>query len=574
MVERKLTPVDRFWRVLKPDKAEIWNVYIYAIFNGLVYLAVPLGIQAIVNLIQGGQISTSLLILVLFVVLGLCISGVFQVLQLRITENIQQKIFARASFEFAYRIPRIKMEELYRHYAPELMNRFFDTISLQKGLSKILIDFSTASLQVFFALILLSLYHPFFILFSLILILLVGFIFRFTAKRGLVTSITESKHKYAMAHWLEELARTAQTFKLSTNSNLSLIRTDNHLGAYLSAREKHFRILIQQYGLMIGFKVVVAAGLLALGGVLVINQQMNIGQFVAAEIIILYVLSSVEKLVLSLETIYDILTSLEKIGQVTDLELESSEGLDLTQVCQEAGIDVELQEVNFTYPDQSQPALIDLSLSISAGEKVAISGSNGSGKSSLLNILAGLYDVQSGIIAYNGLPKGNININSLRTIIGHCLSDEQLFNGTVFENIAMGQKHVSFNEVRTIAEKLRLDAFIKTLPNGFNTVLDPQGKRLPRSIIQKLLLARSVVGQPKLLLLEDFLKPFDYQEQKSLIEFLTAKENGWTLVAVTSQPDLIERCDAVVLMDGGKIVKRGRGSEYRSLMDQKFPGHA
>ena len=159
-----ISPIQRFWRLLQPDKREISNVYVYAIFNGLVNLSLPLGIQAIINLIQGGQISTAWGVLVLFVIMGVAITGVLQILQLRITENLQQKIFTRAAFEFAYRLPRIRLEALYNHYAPELINRFFDTMSVQKGLSKILLDFSTASLQVIFgaafALLLPSLLYP------------------------------------------------------------------------------------------------------------------------------------------------------------------------------------------------------------------------------------------------------------------------------------------------------------------------------------------------------------------------------------------------------------------------------
>ena len=157
-----LTPVQRFWRLLRPDRKEIRNVYVYAFFFGLVNLSLPLGIQSIVNLIQGGQINTSWVVLVIFVIVGIAINGVLQVQQLKIAEHLQQKIFSRAAFEFAYRIPKVKLEALYRKYAPELMNRFFDVVAIQKGLSKILIDFSTASIQTIFGLILLSLYHPFF----------------------------------------------------------------------------------------------------------------------------------------------------------------------------------------------------------------------------------------------------------------------------------------------------------------------------------------------------------------------------------------------------------------------------
>lgn len=550
-----LTPLQRFWRLLKPDRREIQNVYVYAMFSGLVSLSLPLGIQAIVNLIQGGQISTSWIVLVIFVVLGVAVTGILQIFQLRITENLEQKIFTRAAFEFAFRIPRIRMEALYRHYAPELMNRFFDTVSVQKGLSKILIDFSLASLQVLFGLILLSFYHPFFIFFSLVLMVLVYAIFRYTSVRGLHTSLDESKIKYKVAHWLEELARAATTFKLNGNTDLPLRRTDLLVGKYLTARESHFRVLVEQYSLLVVFKVVVATGLLAIGGILVMEQLMNIGQFIAAEIIILLVMASVEKLILSFETIYDVLTALEKIGQVTDLELEPDQvgGIDLTENCSTGGLSLEMENVQFSYPGSNKKTLDDLSLHLKCGDKIVITGENGSGKSTLLQILAGLYDIQGGIISYNGLPKGNLNLDSLRKAIGDSLSQEQLFEGTLMENITMGKPSVSFDDVKWSMEKLDLNRFIKTLPQGYETVLSPQGKTLPSSVVQKILLARSIADRPKLLLLEDSLDVLDVSERKKVIDFLTSGENPWTMVAVSSDPYLMDRADMVVHMKDGRI---------------------
>ena len=293
----KITPIQRFFRLLKPDGPEVRNIYIYAIFNGLINLSLPLGIQSIINLIQGGEVSTSWLVLVLIVSLGIALSGIVQINQLRITENLQQKIFTRSAFEFAFRIPRIKLKEFYNAYAPELMNRFFDVVSVQKNLSKILLDFSTATIQVTFGLILLSLYHPFFIVLSLFLVSMLYVIIRMTAKKGLQTSLEESKNKYKIAHWLEELARTNYAFKLAGETDLPLKRVDKLSDKYVNSREAHFSVLIKQYSLMVAFKVMVALGLLLIGGILVIEQKMNIGQFVAAEIIILLIINSVEKLV-------------------------------------------------------------------------------------------------------------------------------------------------------------------------------------------------------------------------------------------------------------------------------------
>lgn len=215
-----MTPLKRFINLLKLDKKDIVQIFFYAIFAGIVSLSLPLGIQAIINFIQAGRISASWIVLVVLVVFGVAFVGVLSLMQLRITENLQQKIFVRAAFEFAYRIPKFKFEEIYNKYSPEIANRFFDTLNIQKGTSKLLIDFSAALLQITFGLILLSLYHPFFIIFGILLMVLLYFIFKFSYIPGLESSLKESKFKYKVAAWLQELARNSNTFKEKIILNL------------------------------------------------------------------------------------------------------------------------------------------------------------------------------------------------------------------------------------------------------------------------------------------------------------------------------------------------------------------
>lgn len=559
----KLSPIKRFWRLLKPDQKEIKNVYTYSVFNGLVNLILPLGIQAIINLIQGGRISTSWVILVALVTIGVGATGILQIYQLRIVENLQQKIFTRAAFEFAYRIPRIKMEQLYKEYAPELMNRFFDIISVQKGLSKILIDFTAAGLQILFGLILLSFYHPFFILFSILLVLLLYGIFRLTGKKGLETSLRESKEKYKTVHWLEELARTNTTFKLSGKTDLPLKRANENANQYLKARESHFQVLVQQFSMMVVFKVLMTLGLLALGGILVMEQLMNIGQFVAAEIIILLIMNSVEKLIRNLETFYDVLTGLEKVGQVTDLELENKEGLDIEVECKSDGMQLDLINLGFRYPENKKNTLEELNLRVDRGSLVALVGKNGSGKSTLIRLLAGLYELQEGQILYDEISKESFSVESLRSAIGDCLSQEQLFQGTVMENITMG-KEVGMNRVQHICRIVYLTDFINKLPKGYDSVIDPQGSGLAESTVQKLLIARALLNNPKLLLIEDNLDAIDNDEKNDIIDFLKMKENKWTVIAATKNQYLINRADFIVELDNGKIAFHGNLQEFKN----------
>lgn len=554
METKRIRPVQRFWMLLRPDKVEIRNVYIYAIFIGLINLSLPIGIQAIINFIQGGAVSTSWIVLVLFVVGGIALGGILQINQIRITENLQQKIFTRAAFEFAYRIPRIRLDQLYKKYAPELMNRFFDIVSVQKALPKILIDFSSAVIQVFFGLVLLSLYHPFFILFSFFLVTMVLIIIRLTARRGMETSLDESKRKYQIAHWLQEVAKANYTFKMAGKTNLPLDEVNEKSGGYVHARESHFKVLIQQYGLMVAFKVLVAFGLLLLGGLLVIEQQMNIGQFVAAEIIILLIINSVEKMIMSFETIYDVLTSLEKIAQVTDLELDEVKGIHMNGETE--GMSVFLSNVSFRYPDEKRTILKDVDLSIKSGERIFISGENDSGKSTLLSLVGGLYVPTKGTITIDDIPVQNFQPESLRSRIGGHFRDETLFEGTLLENITLGRPNATFENVRWAVDSMGLKKLINDLPLGYDTKVFPQGRQFSKSTVARIVLARSIVDRPRLLLFENSFSVFADQDRDEILSFLLNPEHTWTVILTSAQKlNVSKLVDREVCMQGGQITQ-------------------
>ena len=246
-MKQVMSPWKRFLGLVELERKDILQVAYYAIFAGIVSLSLPLGIQAIINLIQGAQITTSWVLLVILVTIGVAFAGILQLMQMRIIETIQQRIFTRASFEFTYRFPKMKMDELRQYYPPELANRFFDTLTVQKGLAKILVDVPAAILQIIFALILLAFYHPFFIVFGILLLGLSYIVFNFTAQKGMKTSLEESKNKYKVAHWIQEVARSVTSFKLSGTTNLSLTKNDELVSKYLEARDSHFKILVFQW---------------------------------------------------------------------------------------------------------------------------------------------------------------------------------------------------------------------------------------------------------------------------------------------------------------------------------------
>ncbi len=550
MSELKLTPWKRFLRLLSIERKDIWQIFYYAIFSGLVALSLPLGIQAIVNLIQGAQISTSWIILVILVTFGVIFVGILNLMQLRIIETIQQRIFVKSSFELSYRFPKIKMEALINDYPPELANRFFDTLTIQKGLSKVLIDVPSALIQIIFALILLSFYHPLFIVFGIVLLATVFFVFQYTAKKGLITSLEESKFKYKVAHWIQETARSIVSFKLSGKTNLALHKNDTLVEGYLNARESHFKIIRLQYIKMIGFKAIITAGLLLIGGMLVLNQKMNIGQFVAAEIIILLVITSIEKLIIGLETLYDMLTSIEKLGQVVDKPLENQDG---EKVNFENGIDLELDTVTYKVSNREKSILEDISLKIKPKSRIIVQGESGSGKSSLLRILSGIITPTNGNMYINDLSIKGIHINHYRAHLGLSLSEEFPFEGTLRENLTFGDLTIPDERIFEILKMIGLTKFLKNLPEGLNTILYPEGKQMSYTIIKKIVLARAILKKPKLLILEDALDQFSKQETKSIIDYLCKSSNPWALIVVSNNEYWKNYCKEVLNLKEGKL---------------------
>ncbi len=553
MAKLLMSPWQRLMGLLRLEKKAVLQVFYYAIFSGLVSLSLPLGIQTIINLIQGAQITTSWILLVILVTLGVAFVGVLQLMQMRIVETIQQRIFVRSSFEFTYRFPKMKMHELRNYYPPELANRFFDTLVVQKGLSKILIDVPASVLQIIFALILLSFYHPFFIVFGMLLMILIFVVIKFTARKGMETSLQESKNKYKVAYWIQEVARCVVSFKLSGKTSLAVEKNDDLVVNYLEARESHFRILVIQFVQMIGFKVIVTAGLLTIGGALVLTQQMNIGQFVAAEIIILLVIASVERLIIGLETFYDVFTSLDKLGEVVDKDLESQTG---EKPPFDDDFKLELSNVSYTVSNKHQPILSNINLEIKANSSLLIKGENGSGKSSLLRLIAGVITPTKGSVFLGLFSLENVHINYYRSHIGMSLLDETPFEGTIRENITFGNLEIFDDAIFWAIETVGLKEFIKEQPKGLETILYPDGKRMSSTIAKKIILARAIVKKPKLLILEDPLDQFEEAEANRIIKFITQPANRWSVVMVSHNPRWEKYFEHTIELSEGQIISQ------------------
>lgn len=557
---KKPTPIGRLFRLLATEKKEIFYILFYAVIIGLIGLVIPLGIQTTVELISGGVFFSSVYVLITLVILGVLLSGGLQVVQISLVEFLQRRIFTKASLEFAFRIPRIRLESIQRNYAPELINRFFDVITIQKGLPKLLIDLSSSVIQILFGLLLISLYHPFFVFFGLILLLMLVLIFTLTGPRGLSSSIDESKYKYKVAQWLEELARALNSFKLAGSTDLPIRKTDYNVNNYLKNRKVHFRVLVTQFSFIVIFKAFITGGLLIMGTLLVVDRQITLGQFVASEIVIILILNAVEKIIMYMDVVYDLLTAVDKVAQITDLPVEKTGGLDFPSA-QTGGFQLRTKDLKYKYSTSGYYALKGIDLDIKAGEILCVTGQGNSGKTTLLNVLSGLYTDYEGVVTINNYSLRDIDLTHLRDQVAKNITQEDLFDGTILENVTLGRRTTTVHDAISALEQVGLSDTINSLPKGFDTPIVSGGKGLTKTVIHKLILARCLAKKPQLLVLNDFFSPLAKKDKLELLQCITKQAHPWTVIVVSKDPLIMSACDRVVVLNEGQVQHVGTMEE-------------
>ncbi|MCS6808206.1 MAG: ABC transporter ATP-binding protein [Bacteroidota bacterium] len=556
--------------LIRAEKHDIWVLVVYSMIAGLFSLILPLSSQAIVNAVQLGVVTPQLIVLCIAVSFGMLVTGIFVVIESYLLDLIQRRLFVRAAFDIATRLPRIRMEALAGDYPPELMNRFFDVLTIQKSLSKMLLDGLSALLIALVGLILLAIYHPIFILFDFALFFFAGIVIFVLSYRGLETSIKESKKKYALVEWLEEIARSHTSFKLYSTEQFIIERVDHITDEYVKARALHFAVLARQLMGSAIFRAIASAGILGLGGFLVIEQSISIGQLVAAELVILSVLSSLEKLISQFDIYYDLLTAIDKISHITDKELEDITGEAFEHRFGPAAL--RFQNVHFAYPNGFY-ALRGVSFEIAPCSHTSIVGEPGSGKTTITNLLARLYEAQSGGILLNGQEIRHLRISDTRSAIGIVTTNLEIFHGTVRDNITLG-RHCTTEEMEWALQTACVYDDIIQLPDGLNTSIVATGSNISESILCRIMIARAIIGRPQLLVIDEAFHTLDQARKLQIIDKIYAC-GYWTVLDISNDIENIRRSDRILVLSKGVVVESGTAKELaarpNSIFSRLFP---
>jgi ABC-type bacteriocin/lantibiotic exporter with double-glycine peptidase domain len=538
-----LSPFQRIWHLVGSERKNIRFLYIYAILSGAISLIIPLGIQAIIGLVLAGKLSSSWFILIVLITLAILLSGLTGLAQLSILESIQSKLFVRTAFNFSEKLASASRYLKRYPSLVELSEKFLDIITVQKSFSKLLLSFTTSLLEIVFGIILLVIYHPAFLIFGLSLLILVAIVLKATYRRGIESARAESNYKFKTAFWLSEIAQNRVTFNLKKAQGFHLQKADEYLRGYVSSRQSHFKILYNQAAIAIGIKVVLTMAMLFLGSFLLVREDISLGQFLASEILIISLVDSVGKLVISVESLYDAGIALEKLGSVTDATLDDD--LSLSTL---TNVDASAPEVTITDRKSGHPVV-----NIKPGQKVGICGLPGTGRTRILKTIIG--EIQSEYNAQlNHIPVENISGECLGTITGICLQGSNIFEGTLAQNIVLSNEP-DMKELTTLSQILNLHGFISSLPGGFNHLFETESG-IPNNIAKKIPLARALYQSPPLILIDDVWSVFTREELEKITNHICSI--GSTVIFISNKLPLLGKADKCLYIAEHGITDLGK----------------
>jgi putative ABC transport system ATP-binding protein len=519
---------------VKHERQLLVTISLYAVAVAVLSLIVPLTVQELVNTfafsIQPIMVVT--LVIIMAGILGFV--SIFKVLQFFVTDLIERRNFVRMTLAFARIFPTIQE----KHFRPEYTSRFFETIFMQRALSVLLVDTINVTVGGITGMILLIFYHPFFLVIDLLLILAVGVI-GLLGKGGFLTTLHMSNTKYDTYHWFQEVADNLDHFKVSQSRDLILHKADLLAHEYVEARISRFRVLVRQYIGSLTVQVVMHTGLLGMAGWLVSIDELTIGQLVAAEVIMGSLLVNLDSVSKRIYVFFYFLVALTELYHVLSLPKDYQISDNFVSLPELPPQGLRLSISHLSGLPHPWPHAFELSLDLKPGEKWAFLCGTESQRLDLSRLLAGLDAPPHGSIRYNGINVRDLHpddVNSIRALV---LSRHlSLFEGTLLENITLGRKDLSTEDLLWALEFVELQGDIEHFPNGLQTMVEFGRSQFTPNQILKILLARSVILRPKLLVVDGGLHEIQPGHRENILSRICRAEQPWTAVIVTTDANI------------------------------------
>lgn len=542
------TPLQRIQKLINLEREDVGTLIIYGVGIGLLSLAMPVAVQSLVNIVAFGALLQPLLVLTLVVLVLVAFSNILIAFQFYVVEMLQRRLFVRIFGDVALRLQQARIAIRDDDYVPEVANHFFDVVILQKTVTGLLLETLAYVLQTVIGMALLAFYHPLLLAFDLFVIAMLALILFVMSKNGVTTAIAQSNAKYAAAAWLANISINPVLGKSASHSAFLNAQTERIAHDYLDASIRHFRILARQNLSALVLHALASTLLLGMGGWMVIERQLSLGQLIAAELVVSAMIYGLLRLGKMLDSYYELLTSVDKMGYLLDLPQESTQGATPATTDRPYQVDI----YGAALPESPYlDVLRGLDLSLAPGDKLVIS--DGANRGSLLDVLFGLRAPSSGYVCLDNHDLRDLNLGMLRDNVS-LVRDTEIVEASILDNLCLGRE-LELLALRQVLVQVGLLDNIAALPAGLSSRLCVNGAPLTAEQSLRLTLARAMVGRPRLLLLDGVLDRIDQRILPTLLDSLLAADAPWTLIVTSHDSQVIARCQRRARIEYGILIE-------------------
>lgn len=517
--------------ILLLEKGDIFKVSVFAFAVAVLSLVIPIAVENLVNTVAFGVLLWPLLVIEGILCICLALAALIKAMQFYLVECMQRRLFVFMVRKLSDKFPMVGMDDMDGHRGSAIAYRFLEISTLQKSLASLLMDALGVIISSIVGMVVLAFYHPFLLGFDLFLVCVCSVVFLVLGWGGIRSSIRESHDKYEVADWLESMLGSPKAIRLHADPGFATQKSNLLLVDYLSSRKNHFKVVWRQTIFALGLQVVANALLLGIGGWLVINRQLTLGQLVAGELIVTLIVASLAKFGKYAEVFYDLITSAEKLGMLSDLPSQRDGGGLLKKTQEGIAVKV-IKSVR-----SRDGRLSSWEMHVAPSERVAITGPE---TGALFEMICGLRAPKDVHIELDGIDVRGISMGKLDGQVG-MISSPEIIPGTIFENIAMGRPLVGDVEVRNALDCVGFLKKAMSLPAGLGTnigkdsmVISPQEEIL-------LTIARVIAGKPRLLLVDTILDLLDHETRDRIIAELVEGDNRWTVLVSSGSPEVLGR---------------------------------
>jgi putative ABC transport system ATP-binding protein len=503
-----------FFDILKPEANFYWLAAVYGVGISLLSLATPISVQMLINTIANTALTAPLVVLSLTLFGLLTISSLIYALRVHLLELFARRFYARMVAEISLISVYAQNPFFGDVKKSALFNRYFDVVYVQTAIPILFIGGFTTLLQIAVGFVLVSLYHPYFLGFTLVMIALIWIIWLVWGSRALRTGVDLSHAKHKTAEWLQTIGGSNGFFKSQRRIDYALDKTDDYTRDYMNHRKRHFRHLFSQTIAFLLMYAAASAALLGLGGWLVIQNQLTLGQLVAAELVLSAAFLGVAQLGSYLGYFYDLFAAVEEISQFYDVEQEQPKGADPFE-----GPDHTIVMKNVRGLARHEEAQFDLE--IPSGSIIMAAASHHGVQRLFTNLLKLHVLPKGGYATLGGIDVKDIEPHHLRKNV-HVLDRPTIVEMTIREYLALSCKDTAPRRMIGALETVGLADTIATFEKGLDTPLATTGYPLSAVELQQLKLANALLEGPRILVLSRLFDLIDPEPlQRAIAELRT-----------------------------------------------------